>query len=51
MLDKTPDSLLPIEVERKKPPIIKAVSLGGLNFETKDSPIGLRHNSPTVITP
>ena len=34
-----------------QPPIIKAAKRGGANLETNDNPIGLRHNSPTVITP
>lgn len=50
-LAKTPDSLFPIEVERKNPPIINAVILGGESFETNDNPIGDKHNSPKVITP
>ena len=50
-LASTPDSLFPIEVDRKKPPIINAVSLGGESFETSDNPIGDNINSPKVITP
>src|SRR5690606_36997120 len=50
-LDNTPESLLPMEVERNQPPIISAVMRGGLSFETNDNPIGLSNNSPTVITP
>ena len=50
-LASTPDSLFPIEVERKNPPIINAVSLGGESLETSDSPIGDNINSPKVITP
>lgn len=47
----TPDSLFPIAVERKKPPIIRAVIREGESFETNESPIGDRQSSPTVITP
>ena len=47
----TPDNLFPIDVAKNQPPIINAVNLGGLNFETKDKPIGLKNNSPIVITP
>ena len=50
-LAKTPDSLLPIDVDKKNPPIIKAVSRGGESFDTSDSPIGESINSPKVITP
>ena len=46
----TPDILFPIEVLRNHPPIISEVSRGGLSFDTSDNPIGLKHNSPTVIT-
>ena len=46
-----PLSLLPTEVLRKKPPIIKAVIRGGLNLLTSDRPMGLKQSSPTVITP
>ena len=46
----TPESLFPIDVARNHPPIIKAVNLGGLSFETSDKPIGLKNNSPIVIT-
>ena len=46
----TPDSLFPIEVAKNQPPIIKDVNLGGLNFETSESPIGLKKSSPIVIT-
>ena len=48
---KIPDSLFPIEVERNHPPIIKAVNRLGLNFETRERPIGLKNNSPIVTTP
>ena len=44
-------TLFPIEVDKNHPPIIKAVSRGGLNLETNDNPIGLKNNSPIVITP
>ena len=47
----TPATFPPNEVERNHPPIIKAVNLGGANFDTKDNPIGLRHISLTVNTP
>ena len=50
-LASTPESLFPIEVERKKPPIINAVSRGGESFETRDNPIGDNINYPKVITP
>ena len=50
-LARIPDNLFPMEVERKNPPIINAVILGGESFETKDNPIGERHNSPKVMTP
>ena len=50
-LAKTPESLFPIEVERKNPPIINAVSRGGESLETNDSPIGDNISSPKVITP
>ena len=46
----TPDSLLPMEVAKNQPPIIKEVRRAGLNLETKDKPIGLRKSSPIVIT-
>jgi len=48
---KTPDNLLPMLVAKNHPPINNAVSLGGLNLDTNESPIGDRHNSPIVITP
>lgn len=48
---RIPESLFPMEVERNHPPIIRAVNLLGLNFETRESPIGLKNNSPTVTTP
>ena len=48
---KTPLILLPIDVLRKNPPIIKAVNRGGLSLLTSERPIGLRQSSPTVITP
>lgn len=51
MLESTPLNLFPIDVAKNQPPIIKAVRRGGLNFDTKESPIGLRNNSPIVITP
>ena len=35
-----PESLLPILTDKNHPPIIRDVSLGGLNLETKDNPIG-----------
>ena len=44
-------NLLPMEVDKNQPPIINAVKRGGLNFETSDKPIGLKNNSPIVITP
>src|SRR5690606_40608073 len=50
-LAKTPESLLPIDVERKNPPIIKAVIRGGESFDTNERPIGDRQSSPIVITP
>src|SRR5690606_19219240 len=50
-LARTPESLFPIDVERKNPPIIRAVIRGGESFETSDKPIGERHSSPIVITP
>lgn len=46
----TPESLFPIEVAKNQPPIINEVRRAGLNLETKDKPIGLRNNSPIVIT-
>ena len=49
--ESIPDNLLPTEIARKNPPIIKAVILGGESLETNDKPIGDKHNSPTVITP
>ena len=49
--ERIPDNLLPTAVERKNPPIIKAVILGGDSLETNDKPIGDKHNSPTVMTP
>ena len=51
MDDNTPDNLLPIEVETNHPPIISEVIRIGLNLETSDSPIGLKSNSPMVMTP
>ena len=51
ILANTPLNLFPIDVDKNHPPIIKAVKRGGANFETSDKAIGLRHNSPTVITP
>ncbi len=42
--------MFPIEVAKNHPPIINAVSLGGLNLLTIDNPIGLKNNSPIVIT-
>lgn len=39
-----------MDVAKNHPPIINEVSLGGLSFETKDNPIGLKNNSPIVIT-
>lgn len=45
------DNLFPIDVLKNHPPIINPVNLGGLNLETKLNPIGLKNNSPTVITP
>src|SRR5262245_32734295 len=48
---RIPLSLLPSEVETNQPPIINAVSRAGESFETRLSPIGLKHSSPTVITP
>src|SRR5690606_30124775 len=47
----TPLILLPMEVERKKPPIISAVRRGGLSLDTSERPIGLKRSSPIVITP
>ena len=44
----TPATLPPIEVDRNQPPIIRAVSLAGANFETNDKPIGLRNISLIV---
>jgi len=41
---------MPIEVDKNHPPISREVYLGGLSFDTKDNPIGLKNNSPTVIT-
>ena len=51
MLANTPLNLFPIDVDKNQPPIINAVNLGGANLDTKESAIGLKHNSPTVITP
>src|SRR5688572_11312108 len=51
ILANTPLILFPIDVDKNHPPIISAVNLGGLSFETRDNAIGLRHNSPIVITP
>jgi hypothetical protein len=51
ILDKTPLNLFPMEVAKNHPPIIKAVKRGGLNLDTNERPIGLRNNSPMVITP
>lgn len=50
ILLNTPDNLFPIDVAKNQPPIMSAVILGGLNLLTKDNPIGLKNNSPTVIT-
>ena len=46
----TPAILPPNDVDKKKPPIIKAVNLGGDNFDTNDKPIGLRNISLIVKT-
>ena len=51
MLANTPLNLLPIEVDKNQPPIIKAVKRGGANLDTNDNAIGLKQSSPTVITP
>ena len=51
MVAKIPESLFPIDVDKNQPPIIRAVNRGGLIFDTSDKPIGLKNNSPTVITP
>ena len=51
ILASTPLNLFPIEVLKNHPPIINAVMRGGLNLETKLNPIGLKNNSPIVITP
>ena len=49
--ESTPESLFPIAVDRNQPPIINAAIRFGANFETRDSPIGLKQSSPIVITP
>ena len=46
----TPAIFPPMDNDRNHPPIIKAVSLGGDNFETKDKPIGLKNISLMVNT-
>ena len=51
ILDKTPESLLPIEVARNHPPILREVMRTGLSLETIERPMGLNSNSPIVITP
>ena len=51
LLDNIPASLFPTDVDKKNPPIINAVNRGGDNFETSESPIGDKNNSPKVITP
>ena len=48
---KMPDNLLPNDVLKNQPPIITAVMRFGLNLDTKESPIGLKNNSPMVIIP
>lgn len=50
MLDNTPLNLFPIEVAKNQPPIINDVKRGGLSLDVSDNPIGLKHNSPIVIT-
>ena len=47
---RMPDNLLPIEVLKNQPPIIKDVRRGGLNLDTKLKPMGLKNNSPIVMT-
>ena len=47
---RTPDNLFPMDVAKNQPPIIKEVNRGGLNFDTSESPIGLKKSSPIVIT-
>mgnify|MGYP001559663432 CR=1 FL=1 len=44
-----PESLLPIAMQRKKPPIMTATSRGGASLLTSERPIGLRQSSPMVI--
>ena len=51
MLASTPLSLLPMDVDRNQPPIMRAVIRGGLSLDTIDNPMGLKNNSPIVITP
>ena len=50
-VDNTPESLLPIEVDKNQPPIMSEVMRTGLNLDTSDNPIGLNNSSPMVITP
>ena len=47
----TPLNLFPMAVAKLQPPIIKAVKRKGDYFDTMDKPIGLKNNSPMVITP
>lgn len=48
--ESIPDNLLPTEVDRNQPPIIRAVRRGGLSLDTSESPMGDKQSSPTVIT-
>ena len=48
---RMPLSLFPMDVLKNQPPIIKAVNRFGLTLLTSDNPIGLKNNSPTVMTP
>jgi hypothetical protein len=48
---KTPLNLFPMAVAKLHPPIMSAVNRKGDNLETIDNPIGLKNNSPIVITP